>query len=155
MSPPTTPESDSSVVAAVDPTGRVAALLSQVAPGVLVGVVAGMAVFLYTRAPVLPDFAAAWWGLALVTAFGGFAHLLSRTLSGSVRTALVAFAVGFLFNVAAWVAPLWLLSYPPGARDLLLPRVVGRAVTAGILVYPLAFFGGYFVLVVLDGYFDI
>lgn len=122
--------------------------------GSLTGAVAGMGSFMYIKKFFLP------WGIqeavpfALIALAGAYTHFLARDLADSISLSLVAVVVGFAVHVGAWVAPLWILPYPPIARGILLPKMAGEALTGAIFVYLLTFYGSYFAAVILWGYLD-
>ncbi|WP_135826938.1 hypothetical protein [Halorussus ruber] len=120
----------------------------------LTGGVAGMGSFMYIKEQFLPWGVSATWALVLVGLGGAYTHLLAEDLAESISLSLVAVVVGFAVHVGAWIAPLWILSYPPGARDLILRQMVGRAVTSGILAYVMTFYGSYFGAVLVGGYLE-
>lgn len=120
--------------------------------GLLVGVAVGINAFTYMNPAGLPMAVPKWTALALLIVCGGFPLWFSRSLDESILITLVAFVVGLGITVGAWIAPLWILSIPPVARDAILPWLTGRALSSGILVTPLAFLGAYFAAIFLDGY---
>jgi hypothetical protein len=137
------------------PVGRaVRHRLRLLALATLTGGVAGMGSFMYIKEQFLPWGVSATWALVLVGLGGAYTHFLAEDLSESISLSLVAVVVGFAVHVGAWIAPLWILSYPPGARDLLLRPMVGRAVTSGILAYVMTFYGSYFGAVLVGGYLE-
>lgn len=122
--------------------------------GSLTGAVAGMGSFMYIKKLFLP------WGIpetapfALIALAGAYTHFLAQDLSDSISLSLVAVVVGFAVHVGAWIAPLWILPYPPIARGILLPKMAGEALTGAIFVYLLTFYGSYFGAVIIWGYLD-
>lgn len=122
--------------------------------GSATGVVAGMGSFMYIKAAYMPWGLDGTWALALVGLAGAYTHLLARDLADSIGLSLVAVAVGLAFHTVAWIAPLWMLPYPPLARDLLLPKMVGQAVTSGIFGYLVTFYVSYFAAILVAGYLD-
>ncbi|MFB9804261.1 hypothetical protein ACFFQF_01665 [Haladaptatus pallidirubidus] len=81
-----------------------------------------------------------------------YAHLLANGLRESIRVGLVGFFTGGFTLVGVWLAPLWILPYTAGARDILLPKVAGTAVTAAIIVYSAVFLGAYLSALTIDAY---
>jgi hypothetical protein len=113
-------------------------------------VLAGLGAFLLSQ-PSLTPVAGTTPPLALVALGGGFVPLLTDRLRRSVAAMLCAYATGIAVHLGAYVAPLWVLSYPPSARDLLLPRFLGEAL-AVVFQYTLAFFAAYLLVVTISGY---
>lgn len=122
--------------------------------GSLTGIVGGMGAFMHTRAGLVPAALDGWSGPVVIVLAGVYTYLLLPDLRGSVAAMLLAFGVGIATLVLAWIAPLWLLPYPPAARDLLLPGLLQRAVTSALSVYLLLFLGGYLTTLLVAGYFD-
>lgn len=122
--------------------------------GSLTGVVAGMGTFMYIQNQFLPWGVERTWAFALIVIAGAYTHFLARDLADSISVSLVAIVVGFVVHVGAWIAPLWILPYPPIARSLLLPKMAGEALTGAIFVYILTFYGSYFAAVIVWGYLD-
>lgn len=113
-----------------------------------------MGAFMYTRTGLLPVPLDGWMMAGLVVVAGVYTYLLERDVRGSVTAMLVAFGVGIGMLILAWIAPLWLLPYPPAARDLILPGLLQRAVTAAMTAYLLLFLGGYLTTLMIAGYLD-
>lgn len=130
--------------------GRVRALSRAVSVGLPSGVLAGLGAFLLSQ-PSLTPVAGTTPPLALVALGGGVVPLLTDRLRRSVAAMLCAYATGIAVHLGAYVAPLWVLSYPPSARDLLLPRFLGEAL-AVVFQYTLAFFAAYLLVVTISGY---
>lgn len=133
---------------AIRARGRVLAL------GLLIGTVAGMGSFMSIKHSFMPWGVSGTWAFVLIGLSGAYVHFLSRSLSESIALSLVAFAVGVAVHVGAWIAPLWTIPYPPIARDLLLPRMLGRALTGNIFTYVITFYASYFGAVLVGGYLD-
>ena len=129
---------------------RVRALSRAVSVGLPSGVLAGLGAFLLSQ-PSLTPVAGTTPPLALVALGGGFVPLLTDRLRRSVAAMLCAYATGIAVHLGAYVAPLWVLSYPPSARDLLLLRFLGEALTV-VFQYTLAFFAAYLLVVTISGY---
>lgn len=136
------------------PVRRVRARLRVVALASLIGVVAGMGSFMSIKYAFMPWDISQTWAYVVTALAGGYAHFLAKDLSESVTIALGAFFIGIAFHIGAWIAPLWLIPYPPIARDLLLPQMLGRALAGNVLVYVMTFLGSYFGAVIVGGYFD-
>jgi len=130
--------------------GRVRALSRAVSVGLPSGVLAGLGAFLLSQ-PSLTPVAGTTLPLVLVALGGGFVPLLTDRLRRSVAAMLCAYATGIAVHLGAYVAPLWVLSYPPSARDLLLLRFLGEALTV-VFQYTLAFFAAYLLVVTISGY---
>lgn len=122
--------------------------------GSLTGVLAGMGSFMFIKAQYMPWGLGKAWALALVAVAGVYTHLLARDLAESVGLSLVAVAVGLTFHTVAWISPLWILSYPPFARGLLLPKMVGQALMSGVFGYLGTFYASYFTAILVAGYLD-
>lgn len=115
--------------------------------GLSIGLLAGMGAFVYNGTQFLPFEIAVQLLLVPMLLAGGFARLFASSLRESVRLALAGFFVGLATFVGAWVAPLWVLSYSPVARDVLLPKLAGSAISAGFLTFSPAYLGGYLLTV--------
>lgn len=118
------------------------------------GAVGGLAAFVAVKDTLVPWAIPQWGAIGIVVLMGMYVHLFAGGLTTSVGGALAATAASLATHVGAWIAPLWLLGYPPGARDLLLPRFAGQAVVAWVFVFPAAFAAGYFTTVVIAGYLN-
>ncbi|UPV99632.1 hypothetical protein M0R88_14050 [Halorussus gelatinilyticus] len=134
--------------------GAIGGRLRPLALGTLTGVVAGMGEFMFLKEQFLPWVVTETWALALVAVAGAYTHFLAKDLAESITLSLVAMTVGLTVHVVAWIAPLWLLAYPPGARDLLLPKMVGEAIASGLPPYVITFYGSYFAALLLGGYLE-
>ncbi|UPV73584.1 hypothetical protein M0R89_13675 [Halorussus limi] len=128
--------------------------LRLLALGSLTGAVAGMGAFMFLKEQLLPWGVTETLALALVGVAGAYTHLLAEDLSESIALALIASGIGLVVHVLAWIAPLWILSYPPPARDLLLPKMVGEALASGLPPYVVTFYGAYFGALLVVGYFE-
>lgn len=128
--------------------------LRVLALGTLTGVVAGMGSFTYIKEELIPWGVDPVWALVLVGVAGAYTHFLAVDLDESVTLSLIAVVAGLGFHSVAWIAPLWLLQYPPFARDLLLPKMLGEALMTGILAYLMTFYGSYFGGVLIGGYLE-
>jgi hypothetical protein len=115
--------------------------------GLSIGLLAGMGAFVYNGTQFLPFEIAVQLLLVPMLLAGGFARLFASSLRESVRLALAGFFVGLATFVGAWVAPLWILSYSPVARDVLLPKLAGNAISAGFLTFSPAYLTGYLLIV--------
>lgn len=138
---------------AQDATGlhRTAAFLLE---GVAVGLLAGMGAFVYNTPQFVGLGADAKLLLVPMVGAGAFAHLFASSLRDSIRLGLTGFFVGLAVFVGAWIAPLWMLSYPPTARDVLLPEMVGDVMSAAFLNYAAAYLGGYLLTVSLGAFWE-
>ncbi len=127
------------------------------ATGVAVGVVSGMAEFLYIRDTLAPGYVEPWVALVAVAIAGGFAHILTRDLVESVAAASYGLLVGVLVHIGTYVSPLFVLEeppsgeeflwYDPGIQGELLLKLAGRAMTAAVFTYLLAFLCGWLLVV--------
>ncbi|WP_128478050.1 hypothetical protein [Halorussus pelagicus] len=122
--------------------------------GSLIGVVAGTGVFMFLKDHFLPWGVTEMWALALVGVAGAYAHFLADDLTESISLSLVAVLVGLAVQVLAWIAPLWVHSYAPFTRDLLLPKMIGEALASGLPPYVITFYGTYFGALIVGGYFE-
>lgn len=120
----------------------------------LTGGVAGMGTFMFLKEQFLPWGVDATWALVLVAVAGAYTHFLATDLSESISVSLIAAVFGLVVHVVVWIAPLWILSYPPFARDLLLPQMVGQALASGLPPYLVTFYGTYFGAVIVGGYLE-
>ncbi|WP_433628135.1 hypothetical protein [Halomicrococcus sp. NG-SE-24] len=120
--------------------------------GVGTGLVAGMASFVYNMSDLMAVNVDPTLLLVITMLSGVFAHLLSKTLRESIRVGLVGYFSGGATIVAAWIAPLWMVPYSSGAREILLPKLAGEAVTAAFLVFTATFFGAYLAAVIVEAY---
>lgn len=124
------------------------------AKGLGVGLLAGMGAFVYNA----PQFVTVEVDLRLllvpVFVAGVFAHLFADSLRRSVRLGLAGFFLGLVVFVGAWVAPLWILSYPAPARDVLLPKMMGDALSAAFLTFSAAYLGGYLLTVSVAAFWE-
>lgn len=127
-------------------------VLTNAAKAFAIGTVGGLATFVYNRADLMTANVDPRVALGLAALAGAFAHLLAADLRESIRLGLASFLVGGVVFTVAWVAPLWILPYTPAARDVLLPKMLGEAVTAAFLTYTAVFLGTYLATVCVDGY---
>jgi hypothetical protein len=128
--------------------------VTNVAKALVVGTVGGLATFVYNNASLMTVDVDPRVALGLAALAGMFAHLLADDLRESIRIGLAAFLVGGVVFTVAWISPLWILSYTKAARDILLPKMVGEAVTAAFLTYTAVFLGTYLGTVCVDGYYE-
>lgn len=133
---------------------RVRSRLRLLALASLTGMVAGMGSFMSIQYAFMPWGISQTWAYVVTALAGMYTHFLAKDLSESITLALLAFFIGIAVHVGAWIAPLWLIPYPPVARDLLLPQMLGRALVGNVFVYVVTFFGSYFGAVMVGGYFD-
>lgn len=122
--------------------------------GMLTGSVAGMGTFMFVNSRFMPFGLDGPWPLVIVGLGAMYTHLLAEDLAESAAVSIVAFAFGLAIHVGAWIAPLWILPFPPIARGLLLPKMAGEALLTGLLTYLMTFYGVYFGTVTVVGYFD-
>lgn len=134
--------------------GAIRARLRLLVLGSLIGVVAGTGVFMFLKDHFLPWGVTETWALALVGVAGAYAYFLAADLAESIGLSLVAMLVGLAVHVLAWVAPLWVHTYTPFARDLLLPKMIGEALASGLPPYVVTFYGTYFGALMVGGYFE-
>ncbi|WP_117591875.1 hypothetical protein [Haloprofundus halophilus] len=121
--------------------------------GVAAGLLVALAAYGFNRAQMVAA-VPAWVPFVAGLLGGAYVHVLSRDLGESVRAFLVAFVFSTALYVVAALAPLWLLSYDPVARDLLIQSIlreeVARLVFASLVPQ---LFVGYLSAVVVDGTF--
>lgn len=122
--------------------------------GLATGAMGGMATFVWTRSSVMPPAYPSWLPVALMVAAGAYTYLFAPTLRASVIAFGVSLPTALAVAALGWVAPLWLLSYPPAARDLLVPQYLQAATIEFVFTYFAAFSLGYLVVVSLDGMTD-
>jgi hypothetical protein len=119
-------------------------LLETIGRALLLGGIAGMGTFTYVHNDFALPYVHRWLPIGLVVLAGVFNQLSTRDLRSGLAVSFVAIALGFAIHSAAWILPLFVSGYAPGAVNLLLPFDLGRAVMTGILVLPLTYYGGYF-----------
>lgn len=119
-----------------------------------IGVLAGMGAFVYNSTQFLPADLDVRLLLVPVFAAGVFAHLFAASLRESVRIGILGFFVGLFVFLAAWMAPLFVLSFPNAAIDLLLPSMVGDAASAAFLNYSPTYLGGYLIAVSIAAFWE-
>lgn len=122
--------------------------------GLSIGLLAGMGAFVYNGTQFLTFELDPRLLLVPILLAGGFARLFASSLRESVRLALGGFFLGIATFVGAWVAPLWILSYSPAARDILLPKLAGNAISAGFLTFSPAYLGGYLLTVSVSVFWE-
>ncbi len=120
--------------------------------GAVVGLIGGMAAFTYNQSELMVVSMDPTLVLVPLALAGVFAHLVAHDLHESIRVGLVGFFVGTLALVLAWVAPLWILPYTAGARDILLPKLTGTAIVAAIIVYGAVYLGAYLSTLIVSAY---
>lgn len=126
--------------------------LSALAKGIVTGAIGGIGAFTYNMSELMVAPIDPLLVLGITALAGVYAHLLADGLHESIRVGLIGFFTGGITLVGVWVAPLWILSYTAGARDLLLPKLTGTAVTAAIIVYSSVFLGAYLSALTIDAY---
>lgn len=126
--------------------------LSFLGKGVVVGSIGGMAAFTYNLSELMAVSVDPTLVLVLLALSGVFAHLLAYDLHESIQIGLVGYFVGGIALVVSWVAPLWILPFSSGARDLLLPRLTGTAIVAAIIVYSAVYLGAYLTALTVGAY---
>lgn len=134
--------------------GSVVAGLRLLLIGTMTGVMGGMGSFLFINAEFMPLGLGENWGLLIIAVAGVYTHLIAADLRESVSAAIIASFVGIGLHVGASIAPLWLLSYHPMARDVLLPGMLGRSWTGSIFGYFATFIGTWGAAVVVDAYYE-
>jgi hypothetical protein len=116
-----------------------------------VGILAGMGGFVYNSTQFLTADVGVRLLLVPMFAAGVFAHLLAPSLRESVRLGIAGFFGGLTIFVSAWLAPLFVLSFPTAAIDLL-PSMVGDVASAAFLNYSPSHLGGYLLAVSTDAF---
>lgn len=116
--------------------------------GVGTGVLAAMGLYVANHAALAP--VPGWVALAVIAAAGVYAHALSRSLRESAGALFVGVATATVAEAAAYVAPLYLLPYASGARSVLAPGYVGRAVTGTFLELAVLYVSAFMLAVVAD-----
>lgn len=122
--------------------------------GLCVGLLAGMAAFVYNMTQFVAADVSNQHLLVPVLAAGAFGHLFAASLPESIRLGIVGFFVGLFVYLTAWIAPLWILSYPPALVDAMLPRMAGQAMSAAFLNYATAYLGGYLITVSISAIWE-
>ncbi|WP_224269640.1 hypothetical protein [Haloprofundus salinisoli] len=121
--------------------------------GIATGLLVALAAYGVNRSQMVAA-VPAWVPFVAGLLGGAYVHVLSRDLGESVRAFLVALVFSTALYVAAALAPLWLLSYDPVARDLLIQSIlreeIARLVFASLIPQ---LFVGYLSAVVVDGTF--
>lgn len=131
--------------------GRLSPPMGTVVVGVATGTMAGMGAFMLTQSPLTPAPMDGRFAAVLVVLAGVYTHLLVEDIRRSVTAMIVALVVGAITLVAAWTAPLWILPYAPGARDVLLPGLLQRALASAMSTFLLLFLGSYLATLTVDG----
>ena len=131
---------------------RLRSALVTLGKGTATGVTAGMATFVYAQQELMAANVDPSLLLGLTALCGVFSHLLSNTLRESIRVGMTGFFAGVVTFVGVWIAPLWVLSYSPAKRDVLLPAELGSAIVAALIIYAAAYFGGYLAGLTTDAY---
>lgn len=126
--------------------------LHTVGAALLLGGVAGMGTFTYVHHAFALSFVHRWLPIGLIVLAGVFTRLYTMDLRRGLAISFLAVGLGFAIHVTAWVLPLFVSGYAPGAVDLLLPFALGRAFLTGILVLPTSYYGGYFAALLLSVY---
>ncbi|WP_458185394.1 hypothetical protein [Haladaptatus sp. NG-WS-4] len=126
--------------------------LAVLGKGFVSGGIAGLAAFVYNKSALMTTAIDPQLVLGLVALAGMYAHLLAHDLRESIHVGLVGFLFGSVTMVAAWIAPLWILPYSAGARDILLPKITGTAIVAATLVYASVYLAAYLTTLTVDAY---
>jgi hypothetical protein len=120
--------------------------------GVATGILGGMGLYVYNRPALITNDPI--WGLACMILAGIYTRLLTTTLKQSLSAAIIGVLTGTVMTIGARIAPLWLLSYTPAARELLLPAAIGRATVGLLFVFTLVYLGSYLFIVTISGFFN-
>lgn len=121
--------------------------------GVATGILGGMGLYVYNR-PLLIPISDPIWGLICIILAGVYTRLLTATLKQSLSAAIIGILTGSIVTIGARIAPLWLLSYTPAARELLLPAAIGRAIVGLLFVFILVYLGSYLFIATTYGFFN-
>lgn len=121
--------------------------------GSLTGIVGGMGTFTFTRTPLSP-FDATWMPLILVALGGGYLHVLSKDMRSGAYAMLVGFVVGMGFNIAAWVAPVYILPYSDAARDVAIMVQLQQSLVSVVMIYSIIYLAGYLTVASIAGAFS-
>lgn len=122
--------------------------------GLSLGLLAGMGAFVYNATQFVPFEVDVRLLLVPVFAAGAFAHLFADSLRDSIRLGLAGFFVGLVVFASAWIAPLWIVSYSPVARDIMLLKLAGDAISAAFLTYSATYLGGYLATVSVAAFWE-
>lgn len=118
-------------------------LLVDLGLGTATGLLAGMAGIAYAfEGHVALQYPSGLF-LWILVAAGVFAFVVVPTLRRAVIVGLVGYAVGTAVIVGTFVAPAYLLPFEATFRDLLVPRLVGDAISVILMVYSPTYLGGY------------
>lgn len=121
--------------------------------GSLTGIVGGMGTFTFTRMPLSP-FDASWFPLILVALAGGYLHVLSKDMRTGTYAMLVGFFVGVAFNIAAWVAPVYILPYSDAVREVAVMAQVQQSLVSVFMIYSIIYLAGYLTVASVAGAFS-
>ncbi|WP_266076540.1 hypothetical protein [Haladaptatus caseinilyticus] len=127
-------------------------LIAMLTKGFVTGIIGGVGAFTYNKSELMTASIDPQLVLGLTALAGVYAHLLANDLHESIRVGIIGFFVGGTSLIVVWVAPLWILPYTAGARDILLPQLTGTAVTAATMVYAGTFLGAYLTTLTVDAY---
>ena len=122
-------------------SGRIRQLGADLGVTLAVGTLAGAAAFAYDQRGFVELPPALLIGL--VCAAGAFAHVSVPSMRRSIRIGLGGGLLGTAVLLGAFVAPAYLLPYPPGFRDLLVPQLASDALAVVVFVYLPAYLGSY------------
>ncbi|WP_224332262.1 hypothetical protein [Haloprofundus halobius] len=121
--------------------------------GVAAGLLVALAAYGANRPSMVP--AVPSWTLFVAGLLGGgYVHALSQDLGESIRAFIVALVVGTACYLVAALAPVWLLSYDPMVRQLLIQSILREEIASLVFasLVPQLFIG-YLGAVVVEGTF--
>lgn len=121
--------------------GRLRRLGTDLCVILAVGVAAGGAAFAHDQRGFVAGPTAVF--VALICAAGALAHLSVPSMRRSIRIGLGGGLLGAAIVIGAFVLPAYLLPYPPGFRDLLVPQLAGDALSVVVFVYMPFYLGSY------------
>lgn len=130
---------------------RTAFLLRTLVVGTVAGIVAGAATFVAGNIDVSPIPGYSWLPLLAVVLAGVYVHLLVDTLRESFAAAGVAFLVGGVVCIAAWIYPVFALGYTGMLAELMIAPRLRDAVVDVITLQLMLFAAGYLGAVTVFG----
>ncbi|WP_115862319.1 hypothetical protein [Halorussus litoreus] len=122
--------------------------------GVAIAVLAGMGAFVYNATQFLTFDLDSNLLLVPIFAAGSFAHLFASSLRESIRLGMFGIFGGLVVFVAAWIAPLWILPYSTAAIDIVLPSMIGEALSAAFLNWSPTYLGGYLLTLSVSAFWE-
>ena len=119
--------------------------------GSATGVVGGLGTFMVGNGEAFPLPESAWLALVPVALAGLYTHWLARDLRESFAAASVAFVVGCLVCIGAWLYPVYAMGYTGFLAELAGAPRLRDAVVDVFSVYLLLFGASYLAAITIDG----